>query len=126
MFGVSFPPTVHNPASALTARSLVLLVATLALVSAPLLGVAWADARPGQAGDAGAVAGVMPLVADPGHRMGGATTGTSTPSGVAEFATTTSWVDGSDVRPAESVVGGADHDWLERMLSSARQQTDGG
>ncbi len=138
MFGVLFSATpfrsasVHTgsraglTASASIVRWLITLSVALALASAPTMGVAWPDAATGDSGEPGAAAGVVPFVADPGHRMGGATFGSSAPSTAGSVTT-------ESVRPVRPPttddrpgIEAFYHRWLRNMLAGSRLQTDGG
>lgn len=126
MTSVHVHATPFAPASGPRVRTLVAYLLAMALMAAPAVGVAWPDLPAGDAAAPGAVAGVVPLVADPGHRMGGASS--AAPGGHA--------VDPAMVRSdrvgAERTSASAaptiwpNQAWLERMLVGARLQTDGG
>lgn len=107
-------------------RSLVAWLVALALASAPTLGVAWPDVRSGDLAEQGAAAGLMPFVADPGHRMGVASLGSAAPSTAGTLA---AWYTGPSHVPAKAERVGAEvayHGWLRTMLVGSRLQTDGG
>lgn len=106
-------------------RWLITVSVALALASAPTMGVAWSDVMPGNSSEPGAAAGVVPFVADPGHRMGAASFGASAPSGAGSFATHAYPTVRSDAAGDRPGVVAPHHRWLRTMLAGARLQTDG-
>lgn len=113
-------------ASAPGARALVVLWVALALAAAPWAGLAWPSGPSGDAAESGAVVGVVPWVADPGHRMGKAAPTQLTPQPTGAAPTTAHG--GLRKQARASSVQSPDllHRWLQRILVGARMQSDGG
>jgi hypothetical protein len=126
MIGVLDRHTTSAPASEPWVRTLVACVLAMVLVTAPAVGVAWPDVSSGDAATPGAVAGVVPLVADPGHRMGGASSASAGGQGVDPSFVRSSRPDAERPIVSAAPTTWPSHAWLDRMLIGAQLQTDGG